>query len=414
MARTTHAAVHPYAHLTYFRSDLFDVEVICGVAMGRKQCSGRPGRPKKRIFHGRKPHEPEPEKCPHPAPELAADNPIENVFPDLFENSSDSLNSESDHHSTDDSESAEESSESEPGSDTDSQDDEAATTGYRLIDLECLQSLLQKGVSCNACHSNVTLKETKREGLASTLSVVCDRCDVEETETMSKKFNRVSEVNRRFVLGMRLIGKGHQAMVKFSAALNMPRPMSLSSYHGHTKSLVLSADTVAERSMDIAAAEIRIPPDVTCETAVTYDGSDAILKVVKPVYLPLADRSLLERCLRGATQNRNECFNGLVWQMCPKTGFCSARIVEMAIALAAAWFNDGPASISALLTEMGLPVGSCTASALGQLQLDRQKHAARKRSAEVKRRRKRRRRVRKGIQEEEVAQEGVSYEAGGF
>lgn len=89
-----------------FRSDLFDVEVICGVAMGRKQCSGRPGRPKKRIFHGRKPREPEPEKCPHPAPELAADNPIENVFPDLFENSSDSSNSESDHHSTDDSESA--------------------------------------------------------------------------------------------------------------------------------------------------------------------------------------------------------------------------------------------------------------------------------------------------------------------
>eukprot|EP00117_Sycon_ciliatum_P009627 scpid74882/ scgid11840/ len=184
--------------------------------------------------------------------------------------------------------------------------------------------------------------------------------------------------------------------------------MSLSSYHGHTKSLVLSADTVAERSMDIAAGAGGPPYE-------HQDGlPDAILKVVKPVYLPLADRSLLERCLRGATQNRNECFNGLVWQMCPKTGFCSARIVQMAIALAAAWFNDGPASISALLTEMGLPVGSCTASALGQLQLDRQKHAARKRSAEVKRRRKRRRRVRKCIQEEEVAQEGVSYEAGGF
>ena len=139
---------------------------------------------------------------------------------------------------------------------------------------------------------------------------------------------------------------------------------------------------------------------------------DDIFKVIKPIYLRLTERSLLERCLHGATQNRNECLNGLVWQMCPKTGICSAKVTEAAVALAVFTFNDGSSALGRLMTAMGMPEGEFTA--LAQLDEERQKDAERKRSIGAKSRRKKRRRVRMGIQEDKLDDEGVTYEAGGF
>lgn len=100
--------------------------------------------------------------------------------------------------------------------------------------------------------------------------------------------------------------------------------------------------------------------------------------------------------------------------MCPKTGFCSARVVNTAAAIATAVFNDGTAAIGQLLEDMGLPVGDFTSVGLTKIEEEREKGVARKRSVETKKRRKKRRRVRKGVQEDEVDAEGVSYEAGAF
>ena len=140
----------------------------------------------------------------------------------------------------------------------------------------------------------------------------------------------------------------------------------------------------------------------------------AIFKVAKPLYIRLTDKALLQRCLRGATQNQNECFNGLVWQLCPKTSFCGARAVEMAAAFATAWFNDGAVAVQHILQEMSLDTGVFTASALVSLDRSRAYHAERKVSNAAKQGRKRSRRIRKGLQEEELAAEGVQYEAGEF
>ena len=86
--------------------------------------------------------------------------------------------------------------------------------------------------------------------------------------------------------------------------------------------------------------------------------------------------------------------------------------IALATALASAQLNDRASSTQALLMKMGLPNCDFMVSGLANLQLDRDKHAARKQS-EVRKRREQRRRVHKGIREE-VAQEGVSYEVGGF
>ena len=37
----------------------------------------------------------------------------------------------------------------------------------------------------------------------------------------------------------------------------------------------------------------------------------------------LSDTKLLQRCLKGLTQNANEAISSLLWSRCPKRVFCS-------------------------------------------------------------------------------------------
>ena len=60
----------------------------------------------------------------------------------------------------------------------------------------------------------------------------------------------------------------------------------------------------------------------------------AVFDVIKPIYLRLTERKLLERCLLGATQNANESFKGVIWGMCQKETFCGADVVRFAASLA--------------------------------------------------------------------------------
>ena len=168
--------------------------------MGKKQYGGRPGRPKKRRFFGK-----QSKKCPAP----------ESVSGESEDISVDDPTGVCQSECEDDGSSSEDNSSSESGA-----DDEVDASGYCLVDLQCLQNLFDKGTSCKTCRGRVVLKEQKRDGLASTLRLVCESCELASSEAMSRKYKRVWEVNRRFVLGMRWIGRGHQAMIKLCAALN--------------------------------------------------------------------------------------------------------------------------------------------------------------------------------------------------
>ena len=87
---------------------------------------------------------------------------------------------------------------------------------------------------------------------------------------------------------------------------------------------------------------------------------DAVFEAIKPTYIQLASKELLERCLRGATQNQNESFNGLVWGHCPKESFCGLGTVETAACLSVLHFNDGAKAICKVLAEMGCLQGVFT------------------------------------------------------
>ena len=62
---------------------------------------------------------------------------------------------------------------------------------------------------------------------------------------------------------------------------------------------------------------------------------------ILPIYQRLASDSLLQRCLKGRTQNANESLYFCIWKMCPKESFGSKQRVGMAVALAISEYNMG-------------------------------------------------------------------------
>ena len=145
-----------------------------------------------------------------------------------------------------------------------------------------------------------------------------------------------------------------------------------------------------------------------------YNLSTAIKNQVKPLYIRVSEKPLLERCKLGATQNANECLNGLIWQLCPKQSFCTVKTVETATSLSVIIFNDGYRKVDAVLEKMGCRTGTVTRQALAQLDCVKAYHKRRKSSAEEQHARKKRRAVKKGYTDSALEKEGVTYCAGGF
>jgi len=75
------------------------------------------------------------------------------------------------------------------------------------------------------------------------------------------------------------------------------------------------------------------------------------------IYEDLSKYELLERCVGGFTQNNNECYNSLVWQIAPKTTSSGPIIVELATFIAAIIFNDGQKTILKALELLGIRIG---------------------------------------------------------
>ena len=68
------------------------------------------------------------------------------------------------------------------------------------------------------------------------------------------------------------------------------------------------------------------------------------MEQLDPIFTRLSKDELLSRCLKGMTQNQNESANGVLWFKCPKTKFCGARRVRIAVCETIAAFNTGAAS----------------------------------------------------------------------
>ena len=141
---------------------------------------------------------------------------------------------------------------------------------------------------------------------------------------------------------------------------------------------------------------------------------DAVFRAIKPIYVRLTDINLLRRCLRGATQNVNECFNGTLWRMCPKESFCGLQTVETSVFLAVVIFNHGISTLLSVLDAMSCSYTSHTIKGLGALDSQRLYHSARKSADAEKRARKRRRATKKGFLDQAAEKDRGEYDAGAF
>ena len=154
-------------------------------------------------------------------------------------------------------------------------------SGYRLVDLECLQALISEACVCKICGvESLIVKEGSRAGLASSVSLPCSNtdCATLSSHSLVPKTNQYySDANRRSVLAARFIGRGQAGLRKFCGILNLPPPVSKSAFQRHQRVLQAVSRSVAQSSMEQAALEVRqVNASKDIEeyiTAVTFDGS---------------------------------------------------------------------------------------------------------------------------------------------
>ena len=139
-----------------------------------------------------------------------------------------------------------------------------------------------------------------------------------------------------------------------------------------------------------------------------------IAVIVKPVFLRLSSTNLMERCVLGATQNQSESFNGCVWNYCPKTDFQSSAVVEIATNLAVLTFNSGKGALKSVLQFLCLPVSPTTEAYFTSSDDTRIWQAEYKGRELVKKRRRQMRLDRVTTEQEQLEEEGVQYDPGGF
>ena len=99
---------------------------------------------------------------------------------------------------------------------------------------------------------------------------------------------------------------------------------------------------------------------VTTGTATYKDGDclpEVFLELLRPTFMTLSDSKLLERCIRGTTQNPNECINSMVWMRCPKHKHYGAKVVHFAAASAVCHYHKGAKCRMEIMEKLSIPGG---------------------------------------------------------
>ena len=103
--------------------------------------------------------------------------------------------------------------------------------------------------------------------------------------------------------------------------------------------------------------------------------------------MALSDTKLLERCIRGNTQNPNECINSMVWVRCPKHKHHGAKVVRYAAASAVCHFHKGAECRKDIMDKLSIPGGTHTSHAFRLKHNKRLQKADTQATAKEKRRR---------------------------
>ena len=90
------------------------------------------------------------------------------------------------------------------------------------------------------------------------------------------------------------------------------------------------------------------PKDAWCNFWKSRDNYDNVKRLttvfydlLETIFQRFSNNGLLNRCVRGMTQNENGSVNGVLWRRCRKTKFCGRQKVELALSETVCEFNTG-------------------------------------------------------------------------
>ncbi|GFV17770.1 uncharacterized protein TNCV_3036851 [Trichonephila clavipes] len=103
------------------------------------------------------------------------------------------------------------------------------------------------------------------------------------------------------------------------------------------QSAVIAAFFIAVNKNQPMHGQCPVGPDTWCKfQRATFEGKmhidtgkglpQKLIKIIKPHYMKLCDKDLLNKCLHGKTQNANESFNGILWKFIPKDILSSYKL----------------------------------------------------------------------------------------
>lgn len=92
---------------------------------------------------------------------------------------------------------------------------------------------------------------------------------------------------------------------------------------------------------------------------------EVFFELFKLTFMNLSETKLLQRCVRGATQNRNECINSMVRVPCPKHKYHGVKVVCCSVAFAVCHFHSYAASRESIMKRLSKPAGEFTIRPLG-------------------------------------------------
>ena len=151
--------------------------------------------------------------------------------------------------------------------------------GNRVIDISLLVGFL-KVLKCPECaECNLSVHETVF-GLASKISIVCREhgCDYTNSFETSSKIpvngkGKCYAINRQFPLAMCAIGRHHSHLVRLTANLDMPPPLSEVSWRHHIQTIARVTKTVAQCSMKRAARDVHKDGEIISDITVSCDNT---------------------------------------------------------------------------------------------------------------------------------------------
>ncbi|GFT98066.1 uncharacterized protein TNCV_3362721 [Trichonephila clavipes] len=139
-----------------------------------------------------------------------------------------------------------------------------------------------------------------------------------------------------------------------------------------------------------------------------------IIKIIKPHYMKLCDKHLLNKCLHGKTQNANVSFNGILWKFIPKDIFVKLQTLRLRAHMAVIKFNKCFRGLLDVLNQAQVQVGANTERCFAQLDEERVSESKRHSLSEVKTSREKNRSQKKRKLAKDEIQESITYQSGEF